>query len=284
MITIPPICGGFPFRDAGGHQDHALGTFGLDFVEFNRRAWDNIATSPSHWFSPVTAEEIERARSGDWSIRLTATQSVPPDWLGDVQGKRVLCLAGGGGHQGPILAAAGAKVTVFDFSSGQLAIDQQVARENELALSTVQGDMRDLSCFEDHAFDLIINPCSVNFCPEVRPVWQHAYRVLTSGGELLAGLINPVNYLFDAAAMEKGKFVVRHKIPYSDWDLPQQEREETIGEERPIEFGHTLSDLIGGQLDAGFVLADMFEDRWGGNDPLSKRIDVFVATRAVKRA
>ncbi len=254
----------------------------MDFSDFNRKAWDNIATSPHRWFSPVSAAEIERARDGDYQIRLTATKPIPKWWHDPIANKRVLCLAAGGGHQAPILAAAGAEVTVFDVSEKQLQIDSRVAAENGLTLTTVQGDMRDLGCFGDAEFDLIVNPCSVNFCAEVRPVWTEAFRVLRGGGQLLAGLINPINYLFDAAELEKGRFVVRHNIPYSDWDLPEHEREQTIGPERPIEFGHTLTDLVGGQLDAGFLLADMCEDRWGGNDPLSKRIDVFLATRAIK--
>ena len=254
----------------------------MDPTEFNRIAWDNIASSPNRWFSPVSREDVARAGAGSFSIRLTATRPVPATWLIDIADKRVLCLAGGGGHQGPILAAVGADVTVFDFSAQQLEIDRRVAEENNLNFSIVQGDMRDLSCFGDDEFDVIVNPCSVNFCPQVRPVWKEAHRVLRGGGELLAGLINPLNYLFDASAMEQGKFVVAHQIPYSDLDLPDEERDATLGLERPIDFGHTLTDLIGGQLAAGFVMIDMYEDRWGGGDPLSKRIDVFIATRMRK--
>ena len=44
---------------------------------------------------------------------------MPADWFGDLAGAPVLCLASGGGQQGPLLAAAGARVTVFDnFSTG----------------------------------------------------------------------------------------------------------------------------------------------------------------------
>ena len=252
-----------------------------DPAKFNRTAWDNIAQS-GKWFDPVDATTIESARTGDWSIRLTATKPIPKTWLGDVTNKRILCLAGGGGHQGPVLAAAGACVTVLDFSEEQLAIDRRVADEHGLELETVAGDMRDLSFFNDGSFDLVVNPCSVNFCPDVRPVWIEVARVLRSGGELLAGLIQPVNYLFDARRLAVGEFVVRHRIPYSDVDLPQDERDRTVGPQRPIEFGHTLTDLITGQLAAGLVLTDLFEDRWGGNDPLSDFIPTFLATRASK--
>ena len=253
----------------------------MDSTEFNRNAWNNIARS-QRWFDHADEKTIEDARRGRWSVRLTGMKSVPSSWLGDVADKRILCLAGGGGHQGPVLAAAGANVTVFDFSDAQLKLDRDVAAMHELELETVQGDMRDLRFFADDSFDLIVNPCSTNFCPNVLPVWRESFRVLRPGCDLIAGMIQPVNFLFDAAKLDRGEFVVRHSIPYSDQDLPPEEREVTIGDERPIDFGHTLDDLLGGQMKAGFHLIDMFEDRWGGDHPLSEKIATFVATRARK--
>ena len=70
---------------------------------------------------------------------------MPVDWLGDVKGKRILCLASGGGQQGPILAAAGARVTVFDNSPAQFEKDRIVAERDGLQIVTELGDMRDLT-------------------------------------------------------------------------------------------------------------------------------------------
>ena len=92
-----------------------------------------------------------------------------------------MCLASGGGQQGPILAAAGADVTVFDNSPRQLEQDRYVADRDGLHLQTVEGDMRDLSCFPDESFDLIVHPVSNVFVPDVKPVWREAYRVLKPG-------------------------------------------------------------------------------------------------------
>jgi len=66
-------------------------------------------------------------------------------WLGgDIRGKRVLCLAAGGGKHGPLYAAAGANVTVVDISAAQLELDRQVAAERRLELRTVEASMDDL--------------------------------------------------------------------------------------------------------------------------------------------
>jgi SAM-dependent methyltransferase len=128
----------------------------------------------------------------------------------------VLCLASGGGQQGPILAAAGARVTVFDNSPQQLAQDRHVARRDRADLATVEGDMRDLSAFADASFDLIVHPTSNLFVPDVRPVWRECFRVLRPGGVLLAGFCNPILYLFDQELADDGVLQVRHALPYSD--------------------------------------------------------------------
>lgn len=253
-------------------------------VEFNRKAWDQVAAAGDKLYHAMTPEQIAAARNGDWRIRVTPVKPVPHEWFGKIEGAEILLLAGGGGQQSPILAALGADVTVFDLSEAQLQRDQEVAQREGFDICTVSGDMADLSIFADNAFDLVVNPCSVIFCPDVNPIWQEVYRVLRPGGHFITGFIDPIYYLFDAAKMDRGKLEVRHQIPYSDYDLSEEERENLLGPDRPREFGHSMGDLIGGQLRAGFRLVDFFQDRWGGADKLSDRIDTFAATRCVKPA
>lgn len=209
---------------------------------------------------------------------------MPADWLPRLPGCRLLCLASGGGQQGPILAAAGARVTVYDNSPAQLARDREVAAREGLAIELIEGDMRDLSALADGSFDCIVHPVSNVFVPEVRPVWREAFRVLAPGGVLLAGFNNPTVYLFDTQRAERDELVVTHRIPYSDVaDLTEAERRELLGEDGPLEFSHTLTDQIGGQIDAGFVLAGLYEDRYPeGAAGLTRWMDIFLATRARK--
>lgn len=249
---------------------------------YNALAWDKAVERESEWTIPVTAEQIEQARQGVWQIVLTPTQPVPADWFPSLTDADVLCLASGGGQQGPILAAAGARVTVFDNSPQQLAQDRYVARREGLSITTIEGDMRDLSIFADETFDLIVHPVSNLFVPDIRPVWREAHRVLRCGGVLLAGFCNPVIYLFDQELADRGVLQVRHKLPYSDLtSLSDEERGLYIDEVQPLEFGHTLTDQIGGQLDAGFVLTGFYEDGWPGT-PLNEFTRTYIATRSVK--
>jgi SAM-dependent methyltransferase len=250
-----------------------------------RTAWNAQVDRGNPWTLPVTAEQIDRARKGDWGIQLTATKRVPRSWFPSLDGCRVLCLASGGGQQGPILAAAGARVTVFDISSKQLARDREVAEANALAIETVEGEMADLGYFADESFDLIVHPVSNCFVTDVNPVWRECARVLRPRGALLAGFCNPVRYLF-AVELDgtPGPLEVRNTIPYSDLEsLSEAHRERFLADGEPFEFGHTLDDQLGGQLRAGLVVTHMYEDRDPpGDDPLSRYIDSYVATRAIR--
>jgi SAM-dependent methyltransferase len=252
----------------------------MDIRSFNREAWDRqVQSGKNPWTVPVSPELIARARAGDWSVLLTENKPVPREWFPPIKGLKVLGLACGGGQQGPILAAAGVEVTIFDNSPAQLGRDREVAEREGLNIRTVEGDMRDLSVFADESFDLIFHPVSNVFIHEIRPVWKEAYRVLRHGGIMLAGFMNPVFYIFDWEDMEKGILTVKHEIPFSDVDTYGIERIQQ--EDRPAEFGHSLTDQLAGQMDAGFAIIGMYEDIHS-EVKLSEYIETYIATRAVK--
>jgi SAM-dependent methyltransferase len=252
--------------------------------DYNREAWDREVERGNEWTVPVGPDVIEAARQGRWEIVLTETKPVPKDWFPDLQGADVLCLASGGGQQAPVLAAAGANVTVLDNSPGQLAQDRLVAEREGLALRTVEGDMADLSDFADESFGLVFHPVSNLFAPEVRPVWAEAFRVLRRGGSLLAGFLNPAVYIFDLElADSSGELRARYALPYADaTSKSEEEVARQIERGEPLEFSHTLEDQIGGQIEAGFVIAGFYEDRHR-DDPIAAHMPTYIATRAIKQ-
>jgi len=219
----------------------------FDPVAHNRLAWDREVDNGNEWTRPVGPEVITRARAGDWSVVPVGYEPVPRDWFpADLAGAAVLCLASGGGQQGPVLAAAGAAVTVFDNSPRQLGRDEEVAAREGLAIRTVLGDMRDLSAFPDASFDVVFNPVSNVFCPELAPVWRESFRVLRPGGILLVGFLNPDVFIFDVVALERGELVVRYRLPFSSPGLPEAEREQYHAD-GPAEFSHSLTEQISGR-------------------------------------
>ena len=255
----------------------------IDPVAHNRDAWDKQVAADNEWTVPVGPDVIARARNGDWSVVLIGYEPVPRDWFpDDLHGLDILCLASGGGQQGPVLAAAGANVTVFDNSPAQLAQDRMVAERDGLTIATEQGDMRDLSRFADESFDLVFHPVSNLFVPDVRPIWRECYRVLRPGGALLAGFLNPDLYIFDCEAEdERGELIVRHALPYSDLThMTEDERARLIGD-GPLEYSHTLTDQIGGQLQAGFDLTALTEAPHHASIT-AQYMPGYIATRAAK--
>lgn len=256
----------------------------IDPVAHNRVAWDKQVDQDNEWSRPVGPDVIARARAGDWSVVLIGYEPTPRDWFpSDLQGVDILCLASGGGQQGPVLAAAGANVTVFDNSPRQLDQDRTVAERESLTIRTVLGDMRDLSALTDGSFDLIHHPVSNVFCPDLAPVWKGCYRVLRPSGVLLAGFMNPDLYIFDADALDnREELVVRHQLPYSDLThISNKERERLVGLDAALEYSHTMTDQIGGQIEAGFVFTDFTEAPHHANIT-ARYMPGYFATRAIK--
>jgi len=253
----------------------------MSYVEENSKIWDKRSENNDIWSVPVTKEMIQNAKEGNWSILLTPTKPVPKEWFPEnLKDKKILCLASGGGQQGPILAATGAEVTVFDNSTKQLEKDNFVAQRDNLKIKTVQGNMQDLSAFKDETFDCIIHPWSNGYIDNVLPVWKECARVLKKNGLLLSGFGNPIEYIFDSGKLEKEILEVKYSIPYADIDHLDDQEIKQIVESGGYIWSHTLEDQIQGQIAAGFAIIGFYEDI--GGTALDNYINSSIATKAIK--
>ena len=62
-----------------------------NYVEDNSRIWDERAENADRWSIPVSSDEVNEARRGNWSIGLTPEKPVPRDWFPDeMEGKKIL--------------------------------------------------------------------------------------------------------------------------------------------------------------------------------------------------
>ena len=254
----------------------------VNALKFNKSAWNKLVDKKDRWTIPVSREEIESARNGKWQVLLTPCKPVPEDWFPIMKGSDVLCLASGGGQQTPIFAAAGANVTSFDNSPRQLEQDQFVVNRDGLEIRTIEGDMADLSELMNESFDFIFNPVSNCFIPELKPVWDEAFRVLRKGGTMITGFVNPVEYCFDGELADKGIYHIKYSLPYSDLtSITEKERIRLYGPDEPVEFSHTLEEQISGQLEAGFHLTGFFEN-FRVEEKIKDYMPSFMATRSLK--
>lgn len=257
-----------------------------DISKLNETFWDQEAKAQRSWSKPVSSSVIMAAKNGEWSVHVTK-KAIPKTWLPtDIKGKKILCLASAGGQQAPVLAAAGADVTVYDISAEQLTQDMYVAKRDLLKIKTVQGDMRDLNQLESEYFDFIVHPISNLYVPDILSVWKESYRFLKTKGVLISSFYNPILFVFERneALSSKGLLKPKFSIPYSDTDsLDTSEYQDKIQKGEAIVFGHSLSEQINGQIEAGFSISGFYEDEHPNPRFLIESfIPTMIATKAVK--
>jgi len=248
-----------------------------NYTKLNSEFIDKWANEGWEWGQPIDHETFEKAKNNDWSVVLTPTKPVPKEWFCEMKGAKVLGLASGGGQQMPIFSALGAECTVLDYSEKQLQSEKEVAKRERYEINLVKADMTKPLPFEDEAFDLIFHPVSNCYIEDVVHVWKECYRILKKGGILLAGLDNGINFIFDD---EEEKLM--NKLPFNP--LKDKELyEKSLKNDWGIQFSHTIEEQIGGQLQAGFILTDIFEDINGQGRLHDFNVPTFYATRAVKK-
>lgn len=222
-------------------------------LEHNQRAWD------------------ERARRGDRHTKSVLPKHLldplpildPENWLGgNVRGQKILCLASGGGLQSAMLASAGATVTVVDLSNAMLDKDREMATRHNLPILAVQTTMEDLSMFPESAFDVVLQPVSTCYVPEVAPVYREVARVLRSDGVYISQHKQPASLQAETLPTTRGYTIIEPAERTGPLPpiLPCAQREADA-----IEYLHRWQALIGEMCRAGFVIEDLIEPSSGAN-------------------
>ena len=168
----------------------------------------------------------------------------------------------------PLLAAAGARCTVLDYSEAQLKSEREVARREGYEIDIVHADMTKPLPFADESFDLVMNPVSLVFVREVEPIWREVARVLCPGGILVSGLDTGINYIVDGLPFD----------PIAEPELAKRLAEE----DRGMQFSHTLEESLGGLLRARFTIDDLYEDTNGEGRLHDLGIPSYLAVRATR--
>jgi len=168
----------------------------------------------------------------------------------------------------------GARVTSFDLSQGQLNGDRMAARHYGYEIITVKGSMDDLAAFAETSFDLVYQPISMVFVPDVRPVYREVYRVLRPGGRYFVSHCNPATFPATFVGGANGWDGVGYRIAEryrGGAVLRDPAGAENMETGEPIgEYRHLLGDIFGGLLEVGFAIRDVSEDPRHFRDPVGE--------------
>ncbi len=249
----------------------------MNYQDINAKTIDKWIEDGWEWGKPIPREVYKAALNGEWGVFLTPTKIVPHSWFGSLKGKKLLGLASGGAQQMPVFAALGAECTVLDYSDKQLESERLYAEREGYQINIIKADMTKPLPFSDESFDIIFHPVSNCYVREVKPIFKECYRILKKGGVLLSGLDNGMNFIVD----ENDETKIVNKLPFdplSDEELLKKGIESGSG----VQFSHTLEEQLGGQLEAGLIITELYEDYNGYGKLDELKIPSFWATKAIK--
>ena len=209
----------------------------------------------------------------------------------DLDGKRVLSLAGGGGWDAILFAELGAATTLVDISRRQLATVRRLARSRGTELDYLRTDMRDLSALGSGEFDVVFHQHSLVFVPDPARVIVEVTRVLAAGGVYVFSTMHPVTFLFyetwtGTGWRPKKTYFSDRPVPVFDptWDFGR------VKVHAPTyEYAHRTSDLVNICVRAGLSVDGIWE--WsphyeggpaGSDDALEQKLPAFIQIRAKK--
>jgi ubiquinone/menaquinone biosynthesis C-methylase UbiE len=220
--------------------------------EQNRRAWDERVRRQAPHTESASRQELENP--------FTIIDDC--GWLGgNVRGKRVLCLAAGGGKHSALFAAAGAIVTVVDLSPAMLERDRRRAAELGFTIRAIEASMDDLSPLTEDQFEVVIQPVSTCYVPELMAVYREVARVTMAGGIYISQHKQPA--MLQAGLVPGPQGYTVSEPYYRSGPLPPVLTECQHREVGTVEYLHRLQELIGGMCRSGFVIEDLVEPRHG---------------------
>ena len=221
-------------------------------LEHNRRVWDERVQTQQRFTATASAKEME-----------TPLRTIDPlGWLGsDVTGQRILCLGAGGGKHGPLLAAAGAHVTVVDISPEMLRLDREMAQTHRLQIETVAASIDDLAGLPDANYDAVMQPVSTCYVPDIHLAYRELARVTRPGAVYISRHKQPTSLQVGLSPGPQG-FVIGEPY-YLNGPLTPAAQTGPHRERGAMEFLHRWDDLLGGLCRAGFVIEEVFEPKMG---------------------
>ena len=233
-------------------RDEELYSGTRDYQVVNRRGWAYLVRQNCDSCVPYGSERFAHAYD----------VLDPNGWIPWDEVNTVLCLAAGGGQQAPLLASLGYHVTSVDLSPEQLQRDREEAAEKNLVVECIEADMLDLSLLHGRDFDLVYQPISACYVPDVGRLYQEVASVLRPGGSYHVEHWSPVS-IQAGGWTGQGYHLAQPQasnVPVS-WTIANVENSGEVV--TCWHYIHSLDQLIGGLCDTGFALRKFAESQQG---------------------
>jgi SAM-dependent methyltransferase len=178
--------------------------------------------------------------------------------LGDVRGRDVLEVGCGAAQGARWLVQAGARVTAFDVSMGQLVQARRLDERTGVAVDRlVQADAQALP-FRDASYDVVVSAFgAIPFVADSAGALREIARVLRRGGRLVFSVTHPVRWAFPDDPGPAGLTVQQSyfdRTPYVEVDDSDTATY--------VEHHRTVGDRIREVVAAGLSLVDLVEPEW----------------------
>lgn len=190
--------------------------------------------APAGWHRFTTAEPPEGTGGTVAVYGADVASEADLRLLGDIDGRRILDLGCGTGHNAVVFARQGAKVIGVDPSADRLAHARDRAEEAEVRVELHQAGLADLAFLRADSVDAAISVLALATVDDLARVFRQVHRVLKPEAPLICSFPHPAFAMLDPTADDP----LRIARPYdhaepAPWALDGQDvvdHPRTIGE------------------------------------------------------
>jgi len=179
--------------------------------------------------------------------------------FGGIKGKKLLDLGCGGGQTSIFFAQQGAIVIGVDFSEKQIESAKALAERMKIGkVSFQQGDMENLSVFNDRSYDLVNSSHTIHYIKNLQGCFDEIFRVLKPGGKFVFSVSYPFNHIVDT---ENNQLVVKRSYfqggEYGwNWEYPEERLKYPISL-----LIRKVDDYFAVLRKSGFLVEDLLEPK-----------------------
>ena len=173
--------------------------------------------------------------------------------LGEVQGKKIIELGCGGGQCSIALAKRGATCTGIDLSEEQIKFAKNLARENDVKVNFIQGDIENLSMVDNESIDIAFSAYVFDWVQNLDEVFKEAFRILNKTGIIVFSMGHP---FYICLGESPNPDDLKLKLGYFQRDILEKDGNTglTINYKLP-----TIGDIINGLISTGFCIEKIVE-------------------------